>query len=64
MNAETRVPFLVKCWTCKHVWPAAYLPMPLAKVAEVMKLACCPMCGETSDKISSFYFSPAGDVSG
>ena len=37
---------LVRCAQCGHVWPAAYLPMPLATAAGMLKRIGCPCCGE------------------
>lgn len=39
-------PFWAKCWSCEHIWPAAYLPMEMAKAAKVLRAATCPKCGE------------------
>lgn len=39
-----REPMWVHCADCSHEWVCAYLPMPIAKLAPLMK-APCPMCG-------------------
>lgn len=46
MVDEPRTPFWAKCTvpTCGHIWPAAYLPMPIDIFARLAKAA-CPMCG-------------------
>lgn len=42
---EARKPFWAKCGECSHCWPAAYAPMELAKFAQTIMAARCPMCG-------------------
>jgi hypothetical protein len=39
-----RTPLNGKCKACNHVWPVAWLPMTIEKVAPLMKDARCPMC--------------------
>ena len=41
----------VQCQACRHTWIAAYLPMRLHKVAQIMQHARCPKCGEGSASI-------------
>lgn len=43
---EPRKPFLVSCSKCEHVWPAAWLPMEVAKFAKVAQNQRCPSCGK------------------
>jgi hypothetical protein len=33
-----------RCGDCKHVWPVAYLPMPIDKACQIMASARCPKC--------------------
>lgn len=35
-----------QCYSCGHVFHVANLPISLEKVAELMKRAACPACGE------------------
>lgn len=37
-------PFWAKCSACGHIWPAAYLPMEMAKAARVFRSIRCPKC--------------------
>lgn len=48
---EPRTPFNVKCGACQHVWQAAMLPMPLARMASLLKGLHCPDCGADSKQI-------------
>ncbi len=45
-------PFWVKCLSCSHVWPAAYLPMEIDKCAKLLKKASCPKCAAGSKQIT------------
>ncbi len=36
----------VTCKPCKHTWIAAYLPMPMNKMASLMKSLRCPRCAD------------------
>lgn len=49
---EVRNPFHVRCATCKHVWVGFYVPMEMAKCAEVMGALHCPMCGADASRIT------------
>lgn len=42
--AGKREPMMVHCGDCQHEWACAYLPLPVDKLAPLMK-APCPMCG-------------------
>ncbi len=46
-TSEPKTPWNVRCGAaeCGHVWPVAYLPMPIDLVAKVAKGARCPLCG-------------------
>lgn len=35
----------VACKACSHIWVAAHLPMPMAKLAKILKHCHCPHCG-------------------
>lgn len=41
---EQKDPMWVHCGSCSHEWICAWLPMPIPKVAPLMK-APCPRCG-------------------
>lgn len=45
------LPFFAKCADCGHIWPAAYYPMELAKIAKILLAAMCPKCGASGDRI-------------
>lgn len=34
--------FWAKCSDCGHCWPAAYYPMPLGRMGQVLKGVACP----------------------
>ncbi len=40
--AARTVPLEAHCSTCGHVWPVAYMPMPVAQLAELAGAARCP----------------------
>lgn len=59
--AETpRLPFNVVCAGCGAIWTAAYVPMPLATMAAVLRDCRCPWCGVTSDKHFHTGEAPSG----
>lgn len=41
----------VKCAACQNSWKAAPLPMPIAKLAALLKGLFCPHCGADSKNI-------------
>lgn len=45
---QERKPFHVRCQPCGHVWIAGYLPMELAKFANLLKGTKCPNCAAGS----------------
>lgn len=47
-DEEPRLPFWAKCLECSHIWIAAYTPMMLVRMAQVLKDSRCPMCGADS----------------
>ena len=49
--AETKEPFNVRCDDCDHHWTAAYTPMELGRMANLLKGVRCPMCGASSQHI-------------
>lgn len=49
MSAKTEL--RVRCGDCDHRWVAVYLPMEMSKAAQIMKRACCPACGNASNRI-------------
>lgn len=46
-----RAPFLVRCGKCGHVWPAAYLPMPVPEFVRATRNLRCPMCAAGSKDV-------------
>lgn len=48
---EQRTPFNVKCGACQHSWQAATLPMPVGRMASLLKGLHCPNCGADSKQI-------------
>ncbi len=50
---DPKKPFFVMCGdeTCKHCWPAAYLPMDVSMFARVTGKLRCPMCGHAKPVI-------------
>jgi len=49
--AAGKKPLRVGCVSCGADWIAAYLPMPVDKLARLAKGLCCPVCGATSADI-------------
>lgn len=49
--ADPSTAFMVKCGACQHGWKAATLPMPLGRIAAVLKGLHCPECGADSKQI-------------
>ncbi|KKL67728.1 hypothetical protein LCGC14_2132070 [marine sediment metagenome] len=48
MSEEASKPLWAKCAECDHCWPVVYLPMIVAKAAELaLKHSDCPKCGGT-----------------
>ena len=54
---DVRTPVWLKCRRCDVRWIAAYLPMPMATFARLMKRAACPVCGIHHEDI---YLSDPG----
>ena len=50
-DSAEKEPFNVRCGQCEHAWIAAYTPMPLTVMGELLKGLRCPMCGIDSRKI-------------
>ena len=46
-----RTPFLAACGACRHVWPAAWLPMPLADAGRLLLKTSCPSCAAPPKQI-------------
>jgi hypothetical protein len=44
-------PFRVRCGKCEHKWIAAYTPMVMETMGELLKSLRCPMCGNDSNTI-------------
>lgn len=44
MSGAGDKPFWCRCSRCQHVWPAAYLPMEMNKLAAIMSRTICPKC--------------------
>jgi hypothetical protein len=42
---------MVKCGACQHSWKACTLPLPLQRVATLLKGLFCPECGADSKQI-------------
>jgi hypothetical protein len=43
-----RKAFWAKCPACDHVWPIAYLPMPMELCAKMTRRPACPQCGHAT----------------
>jgi DNA-directed RNA polymerase subunit RPC12/RpoP len=50
----------VQCRKCRHRWTAAYLPMPMASAAALLRGVRCPMCAANSRHI----FIDTGEAAG
>jgi ribosomal protein L37E len=50
-DTRERRPMHVRCRPCGHGWVAAYLPMPLGRVATLLKRLMCPSCGADAKEI-------------
>lgn len=48
---DGRKPFLVRCGECDHVWPAGYVPMPMTRMADILRSARCPSCATPSSRL-------------
>lgn len=55
-------PMRVQCGKCDHIWPAAYLPMEMGKVAALLKRVMCPMCGAAAKDIFCLESTLIGEV--
>jgi hypothetical protein len=57
----TKEPMLATCQGCRHVWPYAWLPMEIGRVAALLPRG-CPMCGTT--RVSSLLMASraSGDL--
>lgn len=46
-HGQIRQPIIAKCKieACGFVWPCAYTPMEITKIAPLMRAASCPICG-------------------
>lgn len=54
-------PFWVKCRSCSHIWPAAYLPMGVDQCAELLSKTHCPKCA-TGPKGITFAKQDDGEL--
>lgn len=61
-ETAARTPFEGKCRGCGHQFVLAYLPMPVAKVAAIVKAAHCPMCGAGSTQLGICHTGETADV--
>lgn len=44
-------PLELACGVCGHVWTAIWLPMERTEAARILRAACCPVCGGTSNSV-------------
>ena len=50
-DKPARNPLEVQCGECAHRWVAAWLPMPIEKVAAICKGLRCPSCSAPATKV-------------
>lgn len=48
---EKKAPFNVRCEPCGYIWTAAWLPMPMGRLAKLTGSLHCPNCGNGPKKI-------------
>lgn len=50
-TTDDRLPFDVSCKLCRYRWTAAWTPLPLGRMGELLKGLHCPKCGGDSKTI-------------
>ena len=58
LKTADKEPFNVRCGECKHTWTAAYTPLSLVTMGELLQGLHCPMCGIDSSKIFAAIDGP------